>query len=143
MTLLRLYRKHPDVIPAAEWALRIVSILDDQNLVSAVESSNPATSLILLFSSNSQGVALAVASLVLTLAQDNLEAYAVCYQKAVSRLSKVSEIRPFRRESRPERRCFAGRPQKRILERLRLLQSSCTVATSQAPSSFAVLPSLR
>ncbi|GAA5886738.1 hypothetical protein JCM5296_006388 [Sporobolomyces johnsonii] len=67
LTLLRLYRKHPDVIPAAEWALRIVSILDDQNL----------------------GVALAVASLVLTLAQDNLEAYAVCYQKAVDRLSKI------------------------------------------------------
>ncbi|GAA5924000.1 Apl3p [Sporobolomyces koalae] len=67
LTLLRLYRKHPDVIPAAEWALRIVSILDDQNL----------------------GVALAVASLVLTLAQDNLEAYAICYQKAVSRLSKI------------------------------------------------------
>ncbi|GAA6059163.1 hypothetical protein JCM10212_005508 [Sporobolomyces blumeae] len=67
LTLLRLYRKHPDVIPAAEWALRIVSILDDSNL----------------------GVALAVASLVLTLAQDNLEAYAVCYQKAVSRLSKI------------------------------------------------------
>ncbi|GAA5894570.1 Apl3p [Sporobolomyces salmoneus] len=70
LTLLRLYRKHPDVIPAAEWALRIVSILDDQNL----------------------GVALAVASLVLTLAQDNLEAYAVCYQKAVSRLSKLLRI---------------------------------------------------
>ncbi|GAA5964774.1 hypothetical protein JCM3765_002551 [Sporobolomyces pararoseus] len=67
LTLLRLYRKHPDVIPAAEWALRIVSILDDSNL----------------------GVALAVASLVLTLAQDNLEAYAVCYQKAVNRLSKI------------------------------------------------------
>lgn len=33
LTLLRLYRKHPDVIPAAEWALRIVSIMDDQNLV--------------------------------------------------------------------------------------------------------------
>ncbi|GAA5873421.1 hypothetical protein JCM16303_001119 [Sporobolomyces ruberrimus] len=67
LTLLRLYRKHPDVIPAAEWALRIVSILDDSNL----------------------GVALAVASLVLTLAQDNLEAYTVCYQKAVNRLSKI------------------------------------------------------
>lgn len=33
LTLLRLYRKHPDVIPAAEWALRIVSIMDDQDLV--------------------------------------------------------------------------------------------------------------
>lgn len=34
LTLLRLYRKHPEVIPAAEWALRIVSIMDDHNLVS-------------------------------------------------------------------------------------------------------------
>ncbi|GEM09124.1 AP-2 complex subunit alpha [Rhodotorula toruloides] len=67
LTLLRLYRKHPDVIPAADWALRIVSILDDQNL----------------------GVVVAVASLVLALAQDNLEAYAICYQKAVNRLSKI------------------------------------------------------
>lgn len=33
LTLLRLYRKHPDVILAAEWALRIVSIMDDQDLV--------------------------------------------------------------------------------------------------------------
>ena len=33
LTLLRLYRKHPDVIPAAEWALRIVSIMDDMDLV--------------------------------------------------------------------------------------------------------------
>lgn len=34
LTLLRLYRKHPEVIPAADWALRIVSILDDSDLVS-------------------------------------------------------------------------------------------------------------
>jgi len=33
LTLLRLYRKHPEVIPAAEWALRIVSIMDDNDLV--------------------------------------------------------------------------------------------------------------
>ena len=33
LTLLRLYRKHPDVIPAKEWALRIVSIMDDPDLV--------------------------------------------------------------------------------------------------------------
>ncbi|BGP18946.1 hypothetical protein JCM10213_001956 [Rhodosporidiobolus nylandii] len=67
LTLLRLYRKHPEVIPAADWALRIVSILDDQNL----------------------GVVVAVASLVLALAQDNLDAYAICYQKAVNRMSKI------------------------------------------------------
>ncbi|KAK4705764.1 AP-2 complex subunit alpha, partial [Phenoliferia sp. Uapishka_3] len=67
LTLLRLYRKHAEVIPAAEWALRIISIMDDSNL----------------------GVALAVTSLVNTMAQDNLEAFAVCYQKAVDRLSKI------------------------------------------------------
>ncbi|GAA5878084.1 hypothetical protein JCM3774_006478 [Rhodotorula dairenensis] len=67
LTLLRLYRKHPEVIPAADWALRIVSILDDSDL----------------------GVALAVSSLVLALAQENLDAYAICYQKAVDRLSKI------------------------------------------------------
>jgi hypothetical protein len=33
LTLLRLYRKHPDVIPAAEWALRIVANMDDTDLV--------------------------------------------------------------------------------------------------------------
>lgn len=36
LTLLRLYRKHPEVIPAADWALRIVSILDDSDLVSVI-----------------------------------------------------------------------------------------------------------
>lgn len=39
LTLLRLYRKHPDVIPASEWALRIVSIMDDQDLVSRYYSA--------------------------------------------------------------------------------------------------------
>ncbi|SRR5229473_2821061 len=33
LTLLRLYRKHSDVIPAAEWALRIVANMDDTDLV--------------------------------------------------------------------------------------------------------------
>ena len=36
LTLLRLYRKHPEVIPAAEWALRIVSLMDDMDLVCCV-----------------------------------------------------------------------------------------------------------
>ena len=35
LTLLRIYRKHPDVIPAAEWALRIVALMDDMDLVRA------------------------------------------------------------------------------------------------------------
>ena len=33
LTLLRLYKKHPEVLPAQEWALRIVSLMDDQDLV--------------------------------------------------------------------------------------------------------------
>ncbi|KAH9835546.1 Adaptor protein complex AP-2 alpha subunit [Rhodofomes roseus] len=67
LTLLRLYRKHPDVIPAAEWALRIVSLMDDGDL----------------------GVVVCVTSLVMAMAQDHLDAYAVCYTKAVDRLNKL------------------------------------------------------
>ncbi|GJJ09691.1 hypothetical protein Clacol_003915 [Clathrus columnatus] len=67
LTLLRLYRKHPDVIPAEEWALRIISIMDDEDL----------------------GVVVSVTSLVMALAQDHLEAYSLCYQKAVDRLHKL------------------------------------------------------
>ncbi|PSS37745.1 hypothetical protein PHLCEN_2v438 [Hermanssonia centrifuga] len=67
LTLLRLYRKHPEVIPAAEWALRIVALMDDIDL----------------------GVVICVTSLVMALAQDHLDAYAVCYQRAVDRLNKL------------------------------------------------------
>lgn len=67
LTLLRLYRKYPEVIPADEWAPRIVASMDDANL----------------------GVALSVTSLVMTIAQDHLEAYSIAYQKAVDRLSKI------------------------------------------------------
>ncbi|KAG8874194.1 hypothetical protein FRB97_006081 [Tulasnella sp. 331] len=67
LTLLRLYRKQPQVIPAEEWALRIVSIMEDPDL----------------------GVAVCVTSLVLALAQDHLDAYAICYHKAVGRLQKL------------------------------------------------------
>ncbi|KAH7883585.1 adaptin N terminal region-domain-containing protein [Phlebopus sp. FC_14] len=67
LTLLRLYRKHPEVIPAAEWGLRLVSIMDDQDL----------------------GVVICVTSLIMALAQDHLGAYAVCYTKAVDRLHRL------------------------------------------------------
>ncbi|KAF8335471.1 Adaptor protein complex AP-2 alpha subunit [Cantharellus anzutake] len=67
LTLLRLYRKHSEVIPAEEWALRIVSIMDDEDL----------------------GVVICVTSLVMALVQDYSDAYAVCYTKAVDRLSKL------------------------------------------------------
>ncbi|KAJ4486139.1 adaptin N terminal region-domain-containing protein [Lentinula aciculospora] len=67
LTLLRLYRKHPNVIPAAEWALRIISLMDDEDL----------------------GVVICVTSLVMALAQDHLDAYAVSHTKAVDRLNRL------------------------------------------------------
>ncbi|PLW54108.1 hypothetical protein PCANC_06426 [Puccinia coronata f. sp. avenae] len=67
LTLLRLYRKNPEVFPISDWALRIVSLMMDSDM----------------------GVCLAVTSLVLTLAQDHLQEFAICYQKAVDRLYNV------------------------------------------------------
>jgi AP-2 complex subunit alpha len=67
LTLLRLYRKHPEVIPATEWALRIISLMDDTDL----------------------GVVVCVTALVMSLAQDHLEAFSVCYTKAVHRLHRL------------------------------------------------------
>jgi AP-2 complex subunit alpha len=85
LTLLRLYRKHPDVIPAAEWALRIVSIMDDTDLVGREVLSSSQCAHVY-----PQGVVLCVTTLVMALAQDHLEPYAVCYQKAVDRLHRAS-----------------------------------------------------
>ncbi|PWZ03390.1 Adaptor protein complex AP-2 alpha subunit [Testicularia cyperi] len=76
LTLLRLYRKHPEVIPAEEWALRIIALMDDDNL----------------------GVALAVTSLVMAMAQDHPEAFATSYQKAVMRLYKIAVENDFTTE---------------------------------------------
>ncbi|KAH9468783.1 hypothetical protein Pst134EA_009314 [Puccinia striiformis f. sp. tritici] len=67
LTLLRLYRKNPEVFPISDWALRIVSLMAERDM----------------------GVCLAVTSLVLTLAQDHLQDFAVCYQKAVDKLYNV------------------------------------------------------
>lgn len=39
-----------------------------------------------------QGVVVCVTSLVMALAQDHLDAFAVCYQKAVDRLRRVSMV---------------------------------------------------
>lgn len=67
LTLLRLYRKHPDIFPVEDWAARIVATMDHENL----------------------SVALAVTTLVLAVAQDHPEAFLLSYQKAVNRLAKI------------------------------------------------------
>jgi AP-2 complex subunit alpha len=90
LTLLRLYRKHPDVIPAAEWALRIVSLMDDNDLVSSKRIFQRLFPNIFI-----QGVVICVTSLVMALAQDHLGPFAVCYTKAVDRLHRVSNRTAF------------------------------------------------
>lgn len=66
LTLLRLYRKHPDIIEP-QWAERIISIMDDLDM----------------------GVAVSVTSLVMALAQDNMEQYRGAYAKAAARLKRI------------------------------------------------------
>ncbi|KAI6362533.1 hypothetical protein MCOR25_006169 [Pyricularia grisea] len=66
LTLLRLYRKHPDIVQP-QWAERIISLMDDVDL----------------------GVALSVTSLVAALAQDNPDQYKGAYVKAASRLKRL------------------------------------------------------
>ncbi|TGO16347.1 hypothetical protein BTUL_0029g00370 [Botrytis tulipae] len=66
LTLLRLYRKHPDIVQP-QWAERIISLMDDVDI----------------------GVALSVTSLVMALAQDNLDQYKGCYVKAAARVKRI------------------------------------------------------
>lgn len=66
LTLLRLYRKHPDIVQP-QWAERIIALMDDQDM----------------------GVALSVTSLVMALAQDQPEQYKLAYAKAASRLKRI------------------------------------------------------
>lgn len=66
LTLLRLYRKNPDIVQP-QWAERIISLLDDVDV----------------------GVALSVTSLVMALAQDNASAYKGAYAKATARIKRI------------------------------------------------------
>ncbi|KND94638.1 AP-2 complex subunit alpha-2 [Tolypocladium ophioglossoides CBS 100239] len=66
LTLLRLYRKYPDIV-SPQWAERIIHLMDDADL----------------------GVGLSVTSLVMALAQDNLEQYKGAYTKAAARLKRI------------------------------------------------------
>lgn len=66
LTLLRLYRKHPSIV-SPQWADRIIHLMDDMDV----------------------GVALSVTSLVMTLAQDDLELYQGAYAKAAARLKRI------------------------------------------------------
>lgn len=67
LCLLRLFRKHPDVIPARDWASSIVNTLEDLDL----------------------GVVLCATSLVLALAQQYQEEFASSVPVLITRLYKV------------------------------------------------------
>ncbi|KAI9296519.1 Adaptor protein complex AP-2 alpha subunit [Neoconidiobolus thromboides FSU 785] len=67
LTLLRLYRKHPDVIPARDWASSFVNLLDDHDL----------------------GVVLCTTSLVLALAQTYQADFKNAIPILINRLYKI------------------------------------------------------
>ena len=74
LTLLRLYRKYPDIVQQ-EWAERMISLMDDPDM----------------------GVTLSVTSLIMALAQDRPDEYKGSYAKAAQRLKKIivdNEIAP-------------------------------------------------
>lgn len=59
-------------MPVEEWAERIIPLIGERD----------------------QGVAMTVASVVTAMAQDNLEVFSACYQRAVDRLDKVGSLTP-------------------------------------------------
>ncbi|KAJ1658394.1 hypothetical protein IWQ61_002357 [Dispira simplex] len=67
LCLLRLFRKHSDVLPAVEWADRLLPLMDDPDI----------------------GVVTSVVSLVTALAQQYPRQYAMCIPKAIRRLYRI------------------------------------------------------
>ena len=89
-----------------------------------------------------QGVVLSVTSLIMALAQDHLDAFAVCYQKAVDRLNRVSTFFIYW-ELNPEIFSSTARCGARVRRDIRLLQGTNTLAAGQASTPVAVLPAFR
>ncbi|KAJ3182002.1 hypothetical protein HDU87_000340 [Geranomyces variabilis] len=67
LCLLRLFRRHPDLIPMKEWSEKLLVGMEDFDL----------------------GVTLAITSLVLAVAQSHPEAIAGCVPRAISRMHKI------------------------------------------------------
>ena len=71
LCLLKLYRKHTDFVPIAEWAGNLVALMEDDNL----------------------GVVLSVVNLLHAVVQTFPDAFQACVPKVIERLHKVSESR--------------------------------------------------
>ncbi|KAK2185380.1 hypothetical protein NP493_239g10012 [Ridgeia piscesae] len=67
LCLLKLVRRSPDLVPMADWASRVIHLLNDQHM----------------------GVVTAAVSLIETLAKKNSDDYKGCVSLAVSRLSRI------------------------------------------------------
>ncbi|KAI9090819.1 adaptin N terminal region-domain-containing protein [Phlyctochytrium arcticum] len=67
LCLLRLYRRHPDLIPAKEWVVKVLGLMEDRDMA----------------------VALCATSLVLAIAQQYPEESAGAIDRAVSRIHKI------------------------------------------------------
>eukprot|EP01028_Stygiella_incarcerata_P010201 TRINITY_DN515_c0_g1_i1.p1 TRINITY_DN515_c0_g1~~TRINITY_DN515_c0_g1_i1.p1 ORF type:complete len:1037 (-),score=231.97 TRINITY_DN515_c0_g1_i1:2792-5548(-) len=76
LTLLRLYRKYPEILPPDSWSGRVISLLDSQNL----------------------GVVTSVASLLVGLISGNEDAYATCVSHVIRTLAKILLNREFTRD---------------------------------------------
>jgi hypothetical protein len=83
------------------------------------------------------GVVISVTSLVMTMAQDHLDAFSVCYQKAVDRLHKACfHCLPLRKTNTSPADHRPG-----ICCNVRLLPDTIPVAPGETVAAAAVLPS--
>jgi len=85
------------------------------------------------------GVVVSVTSLIMAMAQDNLEAFSISYQKAVDRLQKASKP-PI-----PTTTCLTpvtAHHRARISRDLCILPNTLSVAASETPADSPILPTL-
>jgi hypothetical protein len=83
------------------------------------------------------GVVVSVTSLIMAMAQDNLDAFSVCYQKAVDRLQKASH--PLI-HTNTWLITIPARHRSRISRGLCILPNTLTVAPNEALATSPILP---
>jgi AP-2 complex subunit alpha len=70
LTLLRLYRKYPEILPPDTWSAKVIGLLDETNI----------------------GVLTSVSSLIIGLVGNNPKEYEACVPKAIKVLTNVSDL---------------------------------------------------
>lgn len=136
LTLLRLYRKFPECVNTKEWGLRIVSIMDDDNLVSCCSRDSQVQA-------HDRSLRLASRRLVLT--------HSHLAFPGRRPLCDESSHHPRPRQPRGHGRLLSessrpltqNRGQAALLVGLRVLQGPDTMAAGQTAQAPPILPSLR